>query len=151
MIAILFLVLFPEGATDVNFLKIKLGMSREQVVKIIRQQPVARPTDADRSSSLGGFTLSSARIRKDGELWRTGKTKLWLVFDKDQRVTGMMLEHGEPGARPILPGVDPKLIEDAFRAIQQGSPSSISGGVGPRKKKGVPNLCRHRNGPAESD
>lgn len=91
MLAYLCLMLCQPGATDLNFARIQLGMTRQQVASIVRQPAVAEVTDADRFSVW--FTCTSHEIRQEGELWRTGSRKLWVVFDKNQRVTGKMLEH----------------------------------------------------------
>src|SRR5512139_2295119 len=91
MIAVVLLILFQEGATYPNYARIELGMTRDQVAKIIRQAPVAKITDLDRHSSFSS-TLSRS-MRLEGELWRSGKLKLWLKFDTDNRLTGKMFEH----------------------------------------------------------
>jgi hypothetical protein len=93
MLAVVLLVLFQPGANDVNYCRIQTGMTRQQVADIVRQLPVVKVTDADRYSVW--FTMSSHEIRKDGTLWRSGTRKLWVVFDKDQRVRGKMLERDQ--------------------------------------------------------
>jgi outer membrane protein assembly factor BamE (lipoprotein component of BamABCDE complex) len=93
MIAIVLLALFQEGATYQNYARIELGMTRDQVAKIVRQAPATKITDFDRYSVFSSATSRSMRL--EGELWRSGKTKLWLKFDKDNRLTGKMLNHDE--------------------------------------------------------
>ena len=93
MLAILFGLLSQPGATEANYARIEFGMTREQVAAIVRQPRVAKVTDADRFSVA--FTITSHDIRQEGELWRTGSRKLWVVFDKDQRVKGKMLERDQ--------------------------------------------------------
>ncbi|MCI0640524.1 MAG: hypothetical protein L0Y72_12775 [Gemmataceae bacterium] len=90
MLAVCFLVLFQDGATHVNFHRIQLGMTRQQVERIVRQPPAKNVTDADRFSI--SFTVLSHDIRQAGDLWRSGPLRLWVVFDKD-RVTGKMIEY----------------------------------------------------------
>jgi hypothetical protein len=90
MLLVILIALCQPGASDLNYSRIQAGMTRQQVAAIVRQSPVAHVTEADRCSQF--FTIASSQIRQEGELWRTGKRKLWVVFDKDQRVTGKMLE-----------------------------------------------------------
>jgi hypothetical protein len=93
MLSVILMVLCQPGANEVNYSLIQLGMTRQQVAAIDRQPPVAQVTDADRFSISS--SLSSPLIRQEGELWRTGKRKLWVVFDEDQRATGKMIERDE--------------------------------------------------------
>ena len=81
------------GANEVIYARIQFGMTRQEVQKIVRLPPVAKVTDADRFSL--SFTMASDHMRQAGALWRSGERKLWIVFDKDQRVTGRMLDHDE--------------------------------------------------------
>jgi hypothetical protein len=93
MLAVVLLVLFQPGANDVSYCRIQTGMTRQQVADIVRQPPVSKVTDADRYSVW--FTMSSFEIRKEGSLWRAGTRKLWVAFDKDQRVRAKMLEYDQ--------------------------------------------------------
>jgi hypothetical protein len=72
----------------------------------VRQAPVANVDDADRFSRF--FTMSSYSIRQNGELWRTGSVKLWVVFDKEQRVTRKMLEQDDPWADALRKATETK-------------------------------------------
>src|SRR5262249_36524816 len=94
MLSLVLLVLSHPGANELNYSRIDLGMTRQQVTSIVQQPPVPKVTDADRFSNT--FTMASSHIRRAGELWRTGKRKLWVVFDKNGRVTGKMLEDDQP-------------------------------------------------------
>lgn len=80
----------PESATPENYRKIELGMTRQQVFAILGRRPVAHVTDADRSSLW--TSLRSILIRERGDLWRSEKHRLWVVFDEENRVIGKMLE-----------------------------------------------------------
>ena len=90
MLTLVPLVLLSGGANEVTYSRVELGMTRQEVQRIVRVLQVAKVTDADRFSL--SFTMASHQIRQEGELWRSGTRKLWVVFDKDQRVTGKMLD-----------------------------------------------------------
>jgi septum formation inhibitor-activating ATPase MinD len=90
MYAVLLLLLFQDGPTWVNYSRIQLGMTRQDVARIVRQPAVSNITDADRFSV--GFTMASHQMRQEGELWRSDTWRMWISFDKEQRVTGKMFE-----------------------------------------------------------
>jgi hypothetical protein len=93
MLTLIPLVLLQGGANELTYGRIQLGMTRREVQNIVRIPPVTKVTDDDRF--LQPFTMLSHHIRQKGELWRSGTRKLWVVFDKDQRVTAKMLEDDE--------------------------------------------------------
>ena len=93
MLPVCFLMLCPHVPLHANFHRIELGMTRQEVLQILRRPSVAKVTDADRFSI--GFTATSHDIMQQGELWRSGTLRLWLVFDKDQRVIGKMRDYDQ--------------------------------------------------------
>jgi len=90
MVTILFVLLFQDGPTWMNYGRIQIGMTRQEVSSIVRQPAVPEISDDDRFSV--GFTMASHQMRQEGELWRSDAWRLWITFDKEQRVTGKMLE-----------------------------------------------------------
>jgi len=90
MCVILLMLFFQDGATYVNYSRIEIGMTRQEVAKIIRQPAVATITDDDRFSV--SCTRASHEMRQEAELWRSDTWRIWIEFDKEQRVTGKMFE-----------------------------------------------------------
>lgn len=85
-----------DGVTRKNFERIEFEMTKQQVVRILGRPPIANPTLADRFGTEAGAhyagTLHSLITQSDGELWRSGTLKIFVLFDENQRVRGMMRE-----------------------------------------------------------
>ena len=125
MLAVILLLLNP-GATELNYWRVQIGMTRQEVARIVRQPPVANVTDADRFSNGSTFT---SHIRDEGELWRSGTKKLWIRFDKNQRVVGKMLEHDEVTPSANSSKKWPKPRTDRDRQAADPSLNSTRGGT----------------------
>jgi hypothetical protein len=90
-----------------------------------------------------GFTVMGSLAASTDYQIGTRHT-LSLIYQYESEKSGFLLSRATlfQGKRLVasVPGpdpasrLDPKLVEDVIRAIQHGSGSSMTGGVGPRKK-----------------
>jgi SmpA / OmlA family len=85
----------PPGVTPENYEKIEVGMTNQQVVRLLGGPPADYATDAERSSK-GFYSQAYLRTKKYGDLWRSTQCRIWVVFDAKDCVKGKLLE--ETGA-----------------------------------------------------
>jgi outer membrane protein assembly factor BamE (lipoprotein component of BamABCDE complex) len=92
------------GVTPENGEKLKLGMTRQQVVRLLGGPPTTNVAATDRSSRspFDAFT-SNNEIRQSGELWRSRTCRIWVVFDETNRARGILLERPAAGANKAAP------------------------------------------------
>jgi hypothetical protein len=87
------------GVTPENYGRIELGITRWQVMAILGGLPVpaAKVSQYERAGLLLGqpTTVSSMMVRRNGESWQSGYRRIWVEFDENDRVRGMMYEEVE--------------------------------------------------------
>jgi hypothetical protein len=77
-----------NGVHTENFGKIVFHMPREEVVKLLGCPAMFGPGEYQEFQFW--YTSTSSEIMRQGELWISGNVKMWVVFDQEGRVTGVM-------------------------------------------------------------
>ncbi|MFO0966161.1 MAG: hypothetical protein U0793_11340 [Gemmataceae bacterium] len=85
-----------DGVNEQGFDAIALGMTKREVVTILNRLPTA-----PRPAALGVRPFPFPD--REGEMWRAEECALWLLFDKQGRVSAKMFHMpGRQGARTRL-------------------------------------------------
>jgi hypothetical protein len=90
MFEVVFLCALLDGVTPENYGKIEFGMTKQEVIEILGMPPVVNVTADDRLSFF--YTVNSSEIMQNGDLWRLGTQRIWVLFDKNNTVRGKMWE-----------------------------------------------------------
>jgi SmpA/OmlA family protein len=81
----------PDSVNVESVKKIKFGMTRQEVVWILGRPPEANVAEHDRKVDADYPTLNPA-IRQQGDFWRAGALRVWVLFHAGGKVVGMSYE-----------------------------------------------------------
>jgi hypothetical protein len=81
--------MLPGDISLESYERIELGMSRRQG-ELILGQPSLGHVEPDYDCFFE--TMMAHDLKREGELWRSGSLRLWLRFDRDNRVNGKLLQ-----------------------------------------------------------
>jgi hypothetical protein len=85
MIEFILLFALRDGVHDKGFDAIRFGMSKQEVIAVFGRPSLGRRPD------LAG-PLASAPLAKEGEFWHSPQWKIWIRFNAQGRVDGMMIQ-----------------------------------------------------------
>jgi hypothetical protein len=90
-----------DRVTPESYEKIGRCMTRQQVIEALGRTSLGKGPEADPTYLPCFFTTHTGYMRNNGELWRHGEFRIWVVFDEQDRVTGWMCE--KPSQFPSTP------------------------------------------------